>query len=112
MRPLGPERDRAWRRLGIMSGEAMRRSKSIMPPAISSTRSSAPAKSAPAALAAAMLSPEVSTAANSLAGALGEGDGGAELLVVVLGVDVETDVALGGLGELGGGVGEHELDSL
>ena len=50
--------------------------------------------------------------ANSLAGALGEGDSGAELLVVVLGVDVETDVALGGLGELGGGVGEHELDSL
>mmetsp|Transcript_6947 Transcript_6947/g.28278 ORF Transcript_6947/g.28278 Transcript_6947/m.28278 type:complete len:340 (-) Transcript_6947:50-1069(-) len=50
--------------------------------------------------------------ANSLAGALGEGDGGAELLVVVLGVDVEADVALGGLGELGGGVGEHELDSL
>mmetsp|Transcript_6947 Transcript_6947/g.28280 ORF Transcript_6947/g.28280 Transcript_6947/m.28280 type:complete len:228 (-) Transcript_6947:181-864(-) len=66
MRPLGPRARPSLAALGIMSGEAMRRSKSIMPPAISSTRSSAPAKSAPAALAAAMLSPEVSTATRTV----------------------------------------------
>mmetsp|Transcript_11728 Transcript_11728/g.54603 ORF Transcript_11728/g.54603 Transcript_11728/m.54603 type:complete len:266 (-) Transcript_11728:146-943(-) len=66
MRPLGPSARPSLAALGIMSGEAMRRSKSNMPPAISSTRSSAPAKSAPAALAAAMLSPEVSTATRTV----------------------------------------------
>mmetsp|Transcript_5270 Transcript_5270/g.13429 ORF Transcript_5270/g.13429 Transcript_5270/m.13429 type:complete len:290 (-) Transcript_5270:153-1022(-) len=62
IRPLGPSARPSLAALGIMSGLAMSRSKSVKPLAISSTRSSAPAKSAPAALAAAMESPWHSTA--------------------------------------------------
>ena len=66
IRPLGPSARPSFAALGIMSGEAMSRSKSIMPPAMSSTRSSAPAKSAPASFAAAMASPWHSTATRTV----------------------------------------------
>src|SRR6516164_9653592 len=46
---------------GIMSGVAMQRSKSIVPPCTFSTRSSAPTTSAPAALASSALAPRANT---------------------------------------------------
>mmetsp|Transcript_4572 Transcript_4572/g.11284 ORF Transcript_4572/g.11284 Transcript_4572/m.11284 type:complete len:360 (-) Transcript_4572:53-1132(-) len=66
MSPLGPSMRPSLAALGIMSGDAMSKSKSSIPPAISSTRSSEPAKSAPASLAAEMLSPCVSTATRTV----------------------------------------------
>mmetsp|Transcript_5270 Transcript_5270/g.13427 ORF Transcript_5270/g.13427 Transcript_5270/m.13427 type:complete len:377 (-) Transcript_5270:49-1179(-) len=49
--------------------------------------------------------------AHLLTGALGEGDGGTQLLVVVLGVDVEADVRLRALVELRRGVLPHHVDA-
>mmetsp|Transcript_186 Transcript_186/g.458 ORF Transcript_186/g.458 Transcript_186/m.458 type:complete len:252 (-) Transcript_186:206-961(-) len=62
MRPLGPKTLPSLATFGIMSGVATSLSKSSMPPAISSMRSSPPTYSAPAALAAASWPPPQSTA--------------------------------------------------
>ena len=50
--------------------------------------------------------------ADGLAGAVGQGHGGAQLLVGVLGVDAETDVSFDGFIEFGVGVGLHQFESL
>ena len=47
--------------------------------------------------------------AHALTGAVGQGHGGAELLVGVLGIDAEAGVGLHGFVELGGGVGLHQF---
>ena len=62
IKPRGPSTRPNLATLGIMSGVAISRSKSISPLLMVSTRSSSPASSAPAALASATFSPRVMTA--------------------------------------------------
>ena len=66
IRPRGPSTLPRRPTSGIMSGVAMQRSKSIVPPLTVSNRSSAPTMSAPAALASSALAPRAKTATRTV----------------------------------------------
>src|SRR5919112_1604449 len=66
IRPRGPSTLPRRPTSGIMSGVAMQRSKSMVPPWTTSTRSSAPTTSAPAALASSALAPRANTATRTV----------------------------------------------
>ena len=69
--------------------------------------------SAPAASASRAFSPSAKTATtNGLAGAVGQGDGAADVLVGLTSIDAQTEVGLDGLVELGGVELLDELGSL
>ncbi len=106
IRPLGPSTLPSRPTMPIMSGVAMTRSKSIVPPWIVSIRSSAPTTSAPALrrlLGLVALGEDGD--AHVLAGAGGEGDDAAHHLVGMARIDAEVQRDLDRLVELGGGIG-------
>ena len=99
--------------IGIMSGVAMQRSNSILPPWIVSIRSSAPTMSAPAAVGLVGLGAAGEDGdADGLAGAVRQVDDAADHLVGVARVDAEVHRDLEGLVELRGGVGLDQRDGL
>ena len=113
IRPLGPSTLPRRPTMPIMSGVAMQRSKSIVPPWTISIRSSAPTTSAPASRGLVGLGALGEHAdADRLAGALGQGDDAADHLVGVARIDAQVQRDLDRLVELGGGVGLHQRDRL
>src|SRR5262249_10736817 len=110
MRPRGPRIWPSWPTTRIASGAAITTSKSILPAFTCSARSSMPTISAPAALAAAPLSPGANTGEGPrLAGPGRKHYGAAPRLVAFLRVDAEVHRHIHRFVELGGRRLLHQL---
>ncbi len=102
MRPRGPRTRPSLPTAPIMSGVAMTRSKSRNPSETFATRSSLPAKSAPASRASRSFSPLANTRTRTvLPGPVRQNDRAADHLIGVLGIHAQTDREVDRLVELG-----------
>ena len=102
MRPRGPRTRPSLPTAPIMSGVAMTRSKSRNPSETFATRSSLPAKSAPASRASRSFSPLAKTRTRTvLPGPVRQNDRSADHLIGVLGIHAQTDREVDRLVELG-----------
>ena len=97
--------------LAIMFGVAIAASKLISPPWIAATSSSEPTTSRQLFSLASLLALGEDGHADGLAGAMRQGDGAANVLVGLTGVDAQTEVGLNGLVKLGGSDLLHQADS-